>query len=40
LQATRNYILNQEQHHQTKSFTREIEEFMSKYGWQYVEENN
>lgn len=36
LQATRNYIFKQEEHHQKKSFTEEIEEFMNKYGWQYV----
>jgi putative transposase len=33
--ATRKYILNQEQHHQKKSFTDEIDEFVSKYGWEY-----
>lgn len=36
LQATRNYIFNQEVHHQKKSFAQEIEEFMNKYGGQYV----
>jgi len=34
LQATRNYILSQEEHHRKKSFAQEIEEFMNKYGWQ------
>ena len=33
LQATRNYIFNQEEHHQKKLFAREIEELMNKYGW-------
>jgi REP element-mobilizing transposase RayT len=30
------YIAAQEQHHGIKSFAEEIEEFMEKYGWNYV----
>jgi putative transposase len=36
--ATRNYISNQEGHHQKKTFVEEIEEFMNKYGWNYIHE--
>ena len=36
LQATRNYIFNQEEHHKKKSFNDEVEEFMNKYGWEYT----
>jgi REP element-mobilizing transposase RayT len=39
LQATRNYIFNQEVHHQKKNFGQEIEEFMTKYGWHYDSNN-
>jgi REP element-mobilizing transposase RayT len=31
----RNYIQNQEEHHRTKSFEEEIDEFMLKYGWKF-----
>ncbi len=34
LQLVREYIRNQEEHHRTKSFTEEINEFMKKYGWE------
>lgn len=37
LQQTRNYIFNQEEHHQKKSFREEIDLFMEKYGWHYIE---
>jgi len=30
------YIRNQEDHHRTKSFTEEVDDFMKKYGWKYV----
>jgi REP element-mobilizing transposase RayT len=30
------YIAGQEQHHGIKSFADEIDEFMEKYGWNYV----
>ena len=38
LVQTRNYIHNQEKHHAQKSFKEEIDEFMNKYGWQYIQE--
>ena len=31
-----NYIKNQEQHHAKKSFDDEVQEFMTKYGWQKI----
>ncbi len=37
VQSVRNYIFNQEEHHQKLSFAEEIEEFMNKYGWQYIQ---
>ncbi len=37
LQAVRNYICNQEEHHHKISFAEEVEEFMNKYGWQYIQ---
>ena len=40
LQPTRNYIFNQEEHHHKKTFTQELEEFMNKYGWKVVSQNN
>lgn len=33
------YIATQEQHHKIKSFKEEIDEFMGKYGWSYISEN-
>lgn len=33
LQAVRNYIHNQEEHHSKKSFEKEINEFMEKNNW-------
>ena len=38
LDSIRNYINNQENHHKKKSFTDEIELFMKKYGWKYLNE--
>ena len=35
LKKVRGYILNQEEHHNKKTFEEEIEIFMNKYGWQY-----
>ena len=32
------YIKNQEEHHSKKSFSEEVEEFMTKYGWEYIKE--
>jgi len=34
------YIKNQEDHHKTKSFSEEIEQFMKKYGWDHVKKNS
>ena len=34
LEKTRNYIKNQEEHHKTKTFQQEYDEFISKYGFQ------
>ena len=31
-----NYIKNQENHHSKKSFQEEVDEFMTKYGWQAI----
>ena len=36
LGLVREYIRHQEEHHKTKSFTEEINEFMKKYGWEYI----
>jgi REP element-mobilizing transposase RayT len=38
LQAVRNYIHKQKEHHQTKSFSEEVDKFMEKYGWKYIKE--
>jgi len=32
------YIATQEQHHEIKSFKEEMDEFMEKYGWNYISE--
>lgn len=37
LKSVREYIHNQEEHHKYKSFSEEIDEFMKKYGWSYVQ---
>ncbi len=34
LQKTRDYIKNQEEHHKTKTFQQEYDEFISKYGFE------
>jgi putative transposase len=36
LEAVINYIKNQEKHHSTKSFDDEVNEFMTRYGWQTI----
>jgi putative transposase len=36
LRKTREYIHKQEEHHKTKSFKEEIDEFMNKYGFEYI----
>ena len=38
LQSVRDYINNQELHHPIKSFKEEVNEFMEKYGWKYIQE--
>jgi len=38
LLPTRKYIHNQEKHHSQKTFKEEIDIFMNKYGWQYIQE--
>ena len=34
--SVRDYIYAQEEHHKTKTFTEEIDEFMKKYGWELI----
>lgn len=36
LDAIRKYIHNQDEHHKKKAFTQEVNEFMQKYGWEYL----
>ncbi len=33
----RKYIFNQEEHHKKISFTEEVEDFIKKYGWQFIQ---
>ncbi len=33
-----NYIKNQEKHHSKKSFDDEVEEFMTRYGWEKIKD--
>jgi hypothetical protein len=33
----KDYIFNQEEHHGKKTFREEVDEFMKKYGWSYIE---
>jgi putative transposase len=33
VEAVVSYIKNQEKHHATKTFSKEVDEFMHKYGW-------
>lgn len=40
LDSVRKYIQNQKEHHKLKTFSEEIDEFMKKYGWKYIKENN
>lgn len=37
LEATRQYIFNQEEHHRKATFKEEVDEFMKKYGWHILE---
>ena len=38
LQSVRNYIHSQEAHHTQKSFTDEVNKFMEKYEWSFINE--
>ncbi len=38
LDATRQYIFNQEEHHSKTTFKEEVDDFMKKYGWQHIVE--
>ncbi len=38
LEELRKYIQQQEEHHKIKSFTEEVDAFMKKYGWEFIEE--
>jgi putative transposase len=35
-ESVKKYILNQEEHHIIKPFSEEVDEFMKKYGWKYI----
>ncbi|MDZ7755405.1 IS200/IS605 family transposase [Rhodohalobacter sp.] len=37
IESLRKYIFNQERHHKKNSFREEIDEFMKKQGWRYLE---
>jgi len=36
--AVMNYIKNQEKHHSKKSFNEEVNEFMTRYGWELIKD--
>ncbi|MDF1612811.1 IS200/IS605 family transposase [Stygiobacter electus] len=36
IESVKNYISEQEEHHRIKSFSEEVDEFMKKYGWNYI----
>jgi putative transposase len=38
LDSVRNYIKLQEEHHRSKTFTEEVDDFMKKYGWELIKE--
>ncbi|OJV40692.1 MAG: transposase [Bacteroidales bacterium 36-12] len=38
VEKVRKYIARQEEHHRKKPFAKEVEEFIQKYGWQYVKD--
>lgn len=38
LKQTREYILHQEEHHRKTTFKEEVDEFMEKYGWEFIQE--
>jgi len=37
IQAVKEYIACQEEHHKQKTFSAEIDEFMKKYGWKFLD---
>ena len=40
LEAVRGYIHKQEAHHATATFAKEIDDFMKKYGWSFIKEDD
>ncbi len=38
VQKVRKYIKNQEEHHRFKTIDEEVDEFMKKYGWNYLKD--
>lgn len=38
VKQTRAYILNQEAHHRKTTFAEEVDKFMNKQGWQYIQQ--
>jgi putative transposase len=40
IESVKEYISNQEEHHKRKTFTEEVDEFMKKYGWKFVKEED
>ena len=38
LEKIREYIYQQEDHHRSRSFAEEVQEFMEKYGWNIIKE--
>lgn len=38
IKSIREYISKQEEHHKVKSFTEEVDEFMKKYGWKFIQD--
>lgn len=38
VRSVRDYIKNQEEHHKTKTFSEEINEFMKRYGWEHIKQ--
>jgi REP element-mobilizing transposase RayT len=36
IESVKKYISEQEEHHRIKSFSEEVDEFMKKYGWNYI----
>ena len=36
IESVKQYIRNQEEHHKSKGFKEEVDDFMKKYGWEFV----